>query len=46
MMAIWLYKYILFREQFKALNDGWQVVGLGPFLGGWPSVIVRRRAPE
>ena len=43
MATAWLFKYILVddRKVYEAL--GWRVVGPGPYLGGWASLIIRRR---
>jgi hypothetical protein len=40
----WLFKYILLGDRERYEAQGWQVVGPGPCLGGWPSLIVRRKA--
>ena len=40
----WLFKYVLLEDLDQYLAQGWTVAGPGPNLGGWTSVIVRRRA--
>ncbi len=44
MASAWLYKYVLLADLSRYLEDGWAVAGPGPNLGGWSSVIVRRKA--
>ena len=44
MASAWLYKFILAEDAGKWINEGWIVVGPGPSLGGWESVIVKRKA--
>ena len=44
-MAItWLFKYILVEDRKAYEAQGWKVIGPGPCIGGWESLIVRRRA--
>lgn len=40
----WLCKYIFVEDLPRYEADGWKYWGPGPNLGGWGSVIVRRRA--
>jgi hypothetical protein len=39
----WLFKYILAEDLKEHEAQGWKVVGPGPCLGGWLSLIVKRR---
>ena len=43
MASAWLFKYILPSDLKRYLTEGWRVVGPGPNLGGWGSLIVRRK---
>ena len=42
MASAWLFKYILIEDVEKWVDEGWKVVGPGPCLGGWDSLLVRR----
>ena len=42
--SAWLFKYILVEDRKAYESKGWEVVGPGPCLGGWDSLIVKRRA--
>lgn len=44
MATAWLYKYVLLSDLNRYLEQGWRTVGPGPGLGGWTSVLMRRRA--
>ena len=43
MATAWLFKFILVEDRKAYEADGWKVVGRGPCLGGWLSLIVKRR---
>jgi hypothetical protein len=43
MASAWLYKFILAEDAQQWVDEGWMIVGPGPCLGGWESLIVRRR---
>lgn len=40
----WLFKYILVEDRKAHETQGWTVVGPGPCIGGWESLIVIRQA--
>ena len=42
MASEWLFKYILIEDVEKWVGEGWRIVGPGPCLGGWGSLIIRR----
>lgn len=44
MPSAWLYKYILAEDRKAFEAQGWTVVGTGPCIGGWESLIVIRQA--
>lgn len=44
MASAWLYKFVLVEDVAKWIDEGWRVVGPGPCLGGWESLMIRRPA--
>lgn len=43
MASAWLFKYVLIEDLDRYETEGWVVVGPGPNLGGWLSVLVQRK---